>query len=80
MTTSVKVTLSLPHTLVRFADMAAAKENVSRSGFIAGLLRKLAEQEEQLLMAEGYLAMSEDNKEFAEAAVSLAGEVLPDWK
>jgi len=80
MTTCIRVTLSLPEQLVWFADMSAAKHNLSRSRFIAGLLQKVAEQEEQLVMAEGYLAMSEDNRQFAEAAVSLAEEVLPQWE
>lgn len=80
MTTCVKVTVSLPDRLVRFADMAAARENVSRSKFLAGLLQKLADQEASLLMVEGYLAMAEENLEFAESDVPLADEVLPDWK
>ena len=80
MTTSIRVTLSLPEELVSFADMSAAKRKVSRSRFIAGLLQQMAEHEEQLLMAEGYQAMGRENAEVAEAAVSLADEVLPRWE
>ena len=80
MTTSIRVTLSLPEELVWFADMSAAKHKISRSRFIAGLLQEMAEQEVQLLMAEGYQAMARENAEVAEAAVSLAEEVLPRWE
>ncbi len=80
MSTTVKVTLSLPHGLVRFADRLAAMEKVSRSKFIAGVLQKLADNEEERLMAEGYLAMAQENKEFAETVVPLVDEVLSDWK
>jgi len=80
MTTCIRVTLSLPEELVWFADMSAAKHNLSRSRFIAALLREMAEQEQQLLMAEGYQAMARENAEVAEAAVSLAEEVLPRWE
>jgi len=80
MATCIKVTLSLPDKLVWFADMSAAKENVSRSRFIAGLLQKMADLEVQHLMAEGYRAMAKENTDFAEAAVPLADEVLPEWE
>ena len=80
MSTTVKVTLSLPRGLVRFADSLAASEKVSRSKFIAGVLQKLADNEEERLMAEGYLAMAQENKEFAETIVPLVDEVLSDWK
>jgi metal-responsive CopG/Arc/MetJ family transcriptional regulator len=76
MNTTVKVTLSLPHGLLRFADGLAAREKVSRSKFIAGVLQKLADKEEESLMAEGYLAMAQENKEFAETVMPLVDEVL----
>ena len=77
---TVKVTLSLPHGLVRFADRLASREKVSRSKFIAGVLQKLADNEEERLMAEGYLVMAHENQEFAETVVPLVDEVLSDWK
>lgn len=80
MTATVKVTLSLPYGLLRFADRLAAREKISRSKFIARVLQKLADKEEELLMAEGYLAMAQENQEFAETVVPLVDEVLSEWK
>jgi hypothetical protein len=30
-------------------------------------------------MAEGYLAMAEENKEFVDMALKIAHEVIPEW-
>jgi len=31
-------------------------------------------------MAEGYQALAEENKEFADMAAEIAHEVIPDWE
>ncbi len=75
-----KITISLPKDLVDFADRLAQERSTSRSGVIAGLLDKEEEARIQALMAEGYHEMAEENRAFAEEAIQLASEVLPEWK
>ncbi len=75
-----KVTVCLPDELLRFADDSAQRQRTSRSAFIARLLKKEAELEEELLMAQGYIAMARERQAFAESAVPLASEMLPPWE
>jgi hypothetical protein len=35
---------------------------------------------DEQLMIEGYLALAEENKEFAEMAAKIALEVIPEWE
>jgi len=76
----LKLTISLPRDLVRFADTLAKERYVSRSGVIASLLQGLADERERVAMIEGYKAMSEQHREFADMALPLAKEVLPEWE
>ncbi len=71
-----KVTISLPAPLLEFADRLARERATTRSGVIAGLLRKEEEAEIQALMAAGYQEMAEKNRRLAEAALPLVGEML----
>lgn len=71
-----KITISLPDTLVEFADREAARQNISRSGVIAeALSRKKVEREEQLAL-EGYRFYAQEASEFAEASTAALAEVL----
>lgn len=77
---AVKVTISLPHHLVAVADEVAQENKTSRSRVISVCLQKLAARRLSQEMAEGYMALAEDNLEFAEQAVNSADEVLSGRK
>lgn len=49
-----KVTISLPVSLIEFADSEAARPNISRSRLIARALSEIRAAEEKRLAAEGY--------------------------
>jgi metal-responsive CopG/Arc/MetJ family transcriptional regulator len=74
-----KVTVSLPRELVRFTDEVAKETKTSRSRVVSACLRELANKRLREQMAEGYEAMAEEHRQFANATIGLAGEVLPEW-
>jgi len=81
MTTQVeKVSLSLLPDAVRFADELAKEWQMSRSKVVSSCLLEMATKRLHEQMAEGYKAMSKENLQFANEAVNLAHEVLPEWE
>ena len=81
MTTQVgKLTISLPKSLISFADEVASEENISRSKVISNCLRELAQKRKMELMEEGYEAMAKENRELAKMAFELQRRVVPEWK
>ena len=76
----VRITISLPVTIVSFADELASERKVSRSRVIAGYLEDLREQRRLSEMEKGYKAMAEENKELAKMAFELQRRVVPEWK
>ncbi len=80
MTTQVeKITVSIPRNLVVFADRLAKEMKVSRSKVISSCLREFAHRRFVEQMEEGYKAMAEENRQFADIAVNLVHETLPEW-
>jgi metal-responsive CopG/Arc/MetJ family transcriptional regulator len=76
-TTSVcKITVSLPASLVEFADCEAARLNVSRSRLIAQALAEIKAAEEERLAIEGYRFYAQEASEFAEASADAVAEAL----
>ena len=71
-----KVTISLPPSLLKFADLLARENSTTRSGVIAKLLEKEEEARNEALMAEGYREMAEENLREAEEALNLTREVV----
>ena len=71
-----KITISLPKSLLAYADRLAEERATSRSGVIAGLLKKEEASGFQALMAEGYQQMAEENLREAEKALNLTNEVM----
>ena len=70
-TTSIrKITISLPDSLVDFADREAARLNVSRSRLIARVLSEARAKEEEHLAVEGYRFYAEEASEFAGASAT----------
>jgi metal-responsive CopG/Arc/MetJ family transcriptional regulator len=81
MTTQAQnVTVSIPRNLILLADEVAREQQISRSNFFATCLKEFAERRLQEQLEEGYKAMAKENKQFADVALSLAHEVLPEWE
>jgi len=72
-----KVTISLPVSLVDYADREAARLNISRSRLIARALSEIQVAEEERLAAEGYRFYAHEASEFADAS---AGVVAEAWE
>ena len=73
-----KITISLPETLVEFADRQAARLSTSRSRVIADALSQVQAEEEERLAAEGYRFYAQEASEFAQASAAAVAEVLND--
>jgi len=73
-----KVTISLPDTLLRYADARAAESAMSRSQLIAELLLRLKQQEEDALAAEGYRFYAHEAEDFAETSRRAVSEALSE--
>ena len=71
-----KITISLPETLVEFADRQAARLSTSRSRVIADALSQVQAEEEERLAAEGYQFYAQEASEFAQASAAAVAEVL----
>ena len=69
-----KVTISLPVSLVDYADHEAARLNISRSRLIARALSEIQVAEEKRLAAEGYRFYAHEASEFADASVGVVAE------
>lgn len=75
-----KLTISLPKSLISFANEVASEENISRSRVVSNCLRELAQKRKIQLMEEGYKAIAEENRKFAKMAFDLQREIVPEWK
>ena len=75
-----KLTISLPRSLISFADEVANERKISRSKVIASCLKDFAEQRRLAELEEGYKAMAEEQRQFAAVTSALAHEVVPEWK
>ena len=71
-----KITISLPKPLLHFADQLAHERSTTRSGVIAQLLEKEEKAVIEVLMAEGYREMADENRRLAEEAFPLATEMV----
>jgi metal-responsive CopG/Arc/MetJ family transcriptional regulator len=71
-----KITISLPISLVEFADREAARLNISRSRLIARVLSETKVAEEKRLAAEGYRFYAQEAGEFAQTSARAVAEAL----
>jgi metal-responsive CopG/Arc/MetJ family transcriptional regulator len=71
-----KITISLPETLVEFADREAARLSTSRSRVIADVLSQAQAEEEERLAAEGYQFYAQEASEFAKASAAAVADIL----
>ena len=74
-----KLTISLPKSLILFADEVANEKNISRSKVVSNCLREFAQKRTIKLMEEGYKAMAKEHEQFAEISAEAASEVVPPW-
>ena len=75
-----KLTITLPKELISVADRIAKEKKISRSKVISACLQDLAAKQKAAELAEGYMNMAKEQKEFAYRASKIAPEVLPEWK
>lgn len=80
MDTTTRLTISLPRSLLAFTDEVANEKKISRSRVISNCLQEAAEKQEIAEMEEGYRAMAEEHRQFAEMASTIAHEVVPKWE
>ena len=75
-----RITVSLPKNVSETATLMAAERKISRSQLIAELVeaehKRIVERE----LIEGYAALAEEHRLFADAAVSTASEVWPSYE
>ncbi len=79
-TRAKKVTISLPRDLLQVTDEVAKETKTNRSKVVSSCLRELAERRLQEQMEEGYKAVAKEDRQFANGAINLASEVLPEWE
>jgi hypothetical protein len=78
-----KVTLSLPESLVRFADQQAGQAGINRSRFFIRVLTQAMTREQRKRAAAGYLFFAEESVDFAKTSAPATREVFgndhPAW-
>lgn len=74
MSTTRKITVSLPSDLVEFADRQAAQQHTSRSQIISEALALIRAGEEKRLAAEGYQFYAEESADFAAASAKASAD------
>jgi len=77
---TAKLTISLPEELISFADEVAKKNKLSRSKVISACLQATAKNYRVAEMKEGYKALAQEHKKFADGVIKIAHEILPEWK
>jgi len=75
-TDSVKLTVSVPRSLVKLADTIAKEKKTSRSKVVAACLQELAKQRLEKELEEGYRAMSKKNLETASVSFGAQSEAV----
>jgi metal-responsive CopG/Arc/MetJ family transcriptional regulator len=74
-----KITISIPCKLLTIVDEIAKEKKITRSKVVSSCLREIAEKRYRKKMEEVYKALAHENLKFAEEAVLLANETLPEW-
>lgn len=71
-----RFTVSVPDGMVKVVEDLQRRWRTTRSGVVVKLLEWYQEGEIEKLMAEGYLAMGEENLREAECSLAAQAEVL----
>ncbi len=75
MTTSAKITISMPQDLLRAADELAERQGRGRSNILQDALRSYIRERERQDMIKGYQEMAALNRELAEEDMTTVNEV-----
>ena len=73
---AVKLTISVPQSLLAIVNEVAAEQKTSRSRVVAACLQELAQKRLQGKMQAGYKALAKDNLRFAAGSLAAARDVL----
>jgi metal-responsive CopG/Arc/MetJ family transcriptional regulator len=76
---TAKVTISVPEELISFAHQIARERKMSRSKVFSLCLQELVERHKRSRMAEGYNALSKEQRQLAAMASKIEQEVIPDY-
>ena len=71
------VTVSLTDDIGNFADQLAAERQVSRSQLFCQLIEEERNRLSEKKLAQAYVALAEEHRQFAEMSVGIAAEVWP---
>ncbi len=75
-----KLTISLPKSLISFADEVASERKISRSKVVSSCLQEFAERRKLASMEEGYKAMANEQRQFAKMSFELQRRTIPEWE
>ncbi len=73
-----KMTVSVPRDLIELTSEIAKEKRISRSKVVSACLRELAERRLREKMEDGYKELAKENLTFANDAINIIHEVLPD--
>ena len=73
----MRMTVSLTDDVANFVDQLAAERKVSRSQLFAQLIDEERNRLLEKKLAQAYVEMAEEHRQFADMAVGIAAEVWP---
>ena len=73
----MRMTVSLTDDVANFVDQLAVERKVSRSQLFAQLIEEERNRLLEKKLAEGYVALAEEHRQFADMVVGVAAEVWP---
>ena len=73
----MRMTVSLTDDVASFVDQLAAERNVSRSQLFAQLIEEERNRLLEKKLAQGYVELAEEHRQFADMVVGVAEEVWP---
>ena len=75
-----RITVSLPKYISDSANAMATERKISRSQLIAQLVEAEQKRIVERELAEGYVALAEEHRRFAEAAAGISSELWPSYE
>ena len=75
-----RITISLPKHISDSVNVMVAERKISRSQLLAELIQAEQTMLVEKELAEGYIALAEEHRRFAEVAVTTAGEIWPRYE
>ncbi len=75
-----RITVSLPKYVCESATSMATERKISRSQLISELVEAEQKRIVERELVEGYAALAEEHRRFAEAAMATASEVWPSYE